>query len=50
MNFNCKLLRAIVVFFYKLVNLICKCGVTVVVLYMYCMQGFMLIEIVRVMG
>ena len=26
----------------------CKCGVTLVVLYMYCMQGFILIEIVGV--
>ena len=40
----------LLLFFYKLVNLICKCGVTVVVLYMYCKQCFMLIEIVTVQG
>ena len=40
----------LLLFFYKLVNLICKCGVIVVVLYMYCMQCFMLIEIVTVKG
>ena len=37
---NC--LQLFIVFCYKLVNLICKCGGTVVVLYMYCMQCFML--------
>ena len=45
---NC--LGLLLFFFYKLVNLICKCGVTVVVLYMYCKQCFMLIEIVTVKG
>ena len=31
-NCNCKLPQAIIVVVYKLVNLICRCGVTVVVL------------------